>query len=65
MEKGKMCLPKYSLPSSIYCSNVVNFAASIANVTDASECSAQSNASGITAGGNICARQWNQTQQQD
>jgi hypothetical protein len=50
--------------SGIFNTNVVGFAVSIANNTDADNCMAQSNAAVITAGGNVESRQWNQTQKQ-
>jgi len=55
-ENAKRCL---SSGSGIENTNVVSFAVSIANVTDADECTAQSNAAVIVAGGDVDSKQDN------
>lgn len=64
MEDNAAALNEKNLGNGIVNCNVVGYAFSVANNTDADNCMAQSNAAVITAGGDIDSKQWNQTSKQ-
>jgi len=64
MEDKVAALNEKNFGNGIVNCNVVGYAFSVANNTDADNCMAQSNAAVITAGGNIDSKQWNQAQKQ-
>ena len=51
--------------SGIDCSNIVGFAVALANVTDADQSNAQTNAAFLVAGDDLCAKFENEAQVQD